>query len=406
MKWQKVVLAAFGLSILYYYAPMITLIAGAIMIAVFNRQEIKNLAGKSVSFAQILFLGFGIAIGTQAILTIVFGATFDSLVQAGGLFVALKNPAAIQAGVIKEVFALVIVFCATYLVVTALTPQRWVFKWAIVLSLVALVFQCFNVNAPLFAGSKGRHMMRLSALREEVLANIGSRMNGWGLHLNRDTFLNNHIADMPTAYFATQDAYLYLKDGDGVKRGEKVDLGSRWFHIVDGETIIDKATGISYESVASYNNETKRGFMRVDRMSKSSTIPKVVKKESPAPVPVEEAVEPVEATAVKTVMLSVPEELEMSRNTVTVKTGQWVPTGVATDFGDRVELAVPTKEDVERLSAQIDGGFISELRPKQTADGLWCAVLSFNAGGDNVSRHQIELQLKYGLPLNVAVQKL
>ena len=33
-------------------------------------------------------------------------------------------------------------------------------------------------------------------------------------------------------------------------------------------------------------------------------------------------------------------------------------------------------------------------------------VIVVNTGGDNVSRHQVELRLKYGLPLNVAIQVL
>lgn len=389
---------------------MITLVAGLIILAVYNREEIKNLAGKSVSFSQVLFLGFAVSVGVQAVLTIIFGASFDDLYQAGGIFVALKNPAAIQSGVTKEIFSLVIVFCTTYLVVTAPEPQRWVFKWAIGLSLVALTFQCWNVNV----GSQARHTMRLSLLREEILANIDSRIKGVGLSLNRDTVINEHSAEMPAAYYATADAYLYSRDGDDVKRGEEVEVGSKWFHLVDGEVLTDKATGVFYEPVASYDDETKIGWLRVDRMSKSSTAQKAVTVTTPASV-ITPVITPVVQQPITTapsnevVVPAVVEKkpVEKRSNSVTVTTGDWVATGIASDLGDRIEFGrFQTPDDVKRLEARINGGSIPSFIPCQTDDGRWCAILNFDTGGKNIERHQIELKLKYGLPLTVVVQKL
>ena len=253
MNWQKVVLFSFGLSIMFVYAPLITLLAGAILLAVYNGQEIKNLAGKGLTFAHVLFIGFIIAVTVQAVLTIVFGASFDALVQAGGWFNALKNPAALQGGVIKEVLALIIVFCATYLAVTA-PAKRWLFKLTMVASIAALMFQCWNVNYPLSAGSQARHTTRLSLLREEILSNADARLKKLGLVINHNTVLSEHAADMPAVYYATVDAYLYTKDGNGVKRGEPVVAGSRWFYLTDGETVTDVATGITYEPVAAYDD--------------------------------------------------------------------------------------------------------------------------------------------------------
>ncbi len=415
MNWQKIVLFAFALSIAFTYAPMITLVAGGIILAIYNREEIKNLAGKSVSFAQVLFLGFAIAVAVQAVLTIIFGASFDSLVQAGGLFAALKNTDAIQGAVAKEVFALIIVFCATYLVVSSPTPQRWVFKWAIGLSLIAIMFQCWNNS--LLVGSKDRHTMRLAALREEILANMDSRIKGVNSSLSHDTVLNEHSAEMPAFYYATSDAYLYSQEGDGVKRGEQVAVGSRWFHLMDGETIIDKATGVVYEPVASYDDETKHGWLRVDAMSKSPTAKKAVAVSAPTPIVATPTSSPViqkpvvtllKATKAETVALVQEQAVEKSGNQITVKTGEWVATGFAPHDDVRIELGrFETIEDVSRLEARIAGGFIpSDLNPKQTDDGRWCAVLNFATGGSNLARHQIELRLKYGLPLNVVVQKI
>lgn len=413
MNWQKVTILAFVLAIVNYYCWPIALVAGAILLFCYQGQEIKNLAGKGIGFAQVLFLSFVIAVAVHAVLTIIFGASFDILYQSVGLYNALKNPDAIQSGVAKEVFALIIVFCATYLVVSSPTPQRWVFKWAIGLSVVALMFQCWNVNA----GSQARHKMRLSLLREEILANFDSHIKGWGLSLNRDTVINEHSAEMPAVYFATPDANLYSKDVDGVKRGEEVAVGSRWFHLVDGETIIDKATGVVYEPVASYNDETKHGWLRVDAMSKSPTAKKAVAVSASTPVVATPTSSPViqkpavilsKATKAETVALVQEQAVEKGGNTVTVKTGEWVTTGFAPQDDVCIELGrFETMEDVSRLEARIAGGFIpNDLNPKQTEDGRWCAVLNFATGGSNLARHQIELRLKYGLPLSVAVQKL
>lgn len=407
MNWQKIVFFAFALSISFTYVPMITLVAGAIILAIYNREEIKNLAGKSVSFSQVLFLGFAVSVAVQAVLTIIFGASFEDLVQAGGLFTALKNPAAIQSGVTKEVFTLIIVFCTTYLVVTSPTPQRWVFKWAIGLSLVALTFQCWNVNV----GSQARHTMRLSLLREEILANIDSRIKSLGLSLNRDTVLNEHVAEVPAFYYATADAYLYFKDGAGVKRGEIVTVGSKWFHLIDSEIITDKATGLIYEPVASYDDETKHGWLRVDRLSKSVTTSKVASLPTPVTAPVvPTSVAPVNTSLpkvaeVETVQPVTP--VEKNSNSVVVTTGDWVATDIVPNFGDRIEFGrFQTPDDVKRLEARINGGIIPALMPRQTDDGRWSAILNFDTGGKNVERHQIELKLKYGLPLTVVVQKL
>ena len=414
MNWQKVVLLAFGLSIMFVYAPLITLIAGAILLAIYNGQEIKNAAGKSLSFIQVLALGFIIALTAQAVLTIIFGASFDTLVQAGGLLIALKNPDAIKVGVIKEVFALIIVFCMAYLVVTAPTPQRWLFKWAIVLSVIALMFQCWNNRFPLSDDSKDRYTDRLSLLREEVIANMGSRLDHWNSLLNHSTVLNEHTANMPTAYYATPDAYLYEKDGDGVKRGEKVKVGSRWFHLVDDEVITDVATGITYEPVAAYNDETKRGYLRVDRLSKNKPVIKTAvasvsppKSVSPPPLRIEIEITPPKEES-KPLINKEEIILADNSNLITVTTNEWVTTGIATNLGDRVELGrFPVSDDVKRLQARIAGGFPAiDLKPKRSSDGRWCAVLRRSDDNEEKNCHQIELRLKQGPPLMVTACKL
>ena len=144
------------------------------------------------------------------------------------------------------------------------------------------------------------------------------------------------------------------------------------------------------------------------------TTPKVVVA-STQPVQLSPAVATVKPVVVSAIVAE-PELLapspklvvEKNSNTITVTTGQWVTTGIATDLGDRVELGrFSTIDDVSRLEARISGGSIPrDLSAQQTSDGRWSAVLEFNTGGSNLNRHQIELRLKYGLPLKVAIQKI
>ena len=411
MNWQKVVLLAFSLSIMYVYAPLITLLAGAILLVIYNRQEIKNVASKSLSFIQVLFMGFIIAVTVQVVLTIIFGASFDILVQAGGWFNGLKDPDPLRIGVIKEVFALIIVFCATYLVVTAEKPQRWLFKWAMVLSLVALLFQCWNVS--LSAGSQARHTMRLSLLREEILANADARLKKLGLMLKRNTVLNEYAADMPAVYYAANDAYLYEKDGNGVKRGELIEAGSRWFYLTDGETITDAPTGITYEPVAAYEDETKRGWLRLDRISKSEP----VAKSKPMALPVIQSVlspaqnmasRPAVAVALAKVEPAVAAEaVGVDSDRVLAKSGVWTKSQVTLQFSDHLVLGpLAALEDVERLEVKLGGQLVPNCRSEKTDAGNWSVVLDLNAGGENGSCQSVELRLQYGFPLNVDVHKI
>ena len=398
--WINVVLSAFGLSVLFFYAPAITVVAGLILVVYYHNQEIANVAGKVVGFVQLLALAFITAVVTQVLLTIVFGASFQTLVASGGLLAALQNPAAITSAVTKEVLALVVVLCAVYLMVTATTPQRWLFKVAMALSLLALTFQCWNVGT---AGSQARHQMRLTLLTEEVLANISVRLKDFGLGLNRDTVFKEHRANMPTIYFALSDAYLYAKDGEGLKRGEPVKLGSRWFHLVDGQTISHNE--ISYLPVASFDDEKVTGWLRADRMSESE--PSTPKVEALTP-PVEElvAANPVKPAVVAPAVCQPSFDLaiengEISEELVEASVGQWIATRFIPRNGELVKLGYfESAEDINRLQARIGKKVLTKINPKQDGVGWYTDIM---VTGPNSANEPLEISVKRGLPLMVSV---
>lgn len=404
MNWQKVIGIAFGLSVMFTYFPVIAFLAGIIILAIYNRQDVKELAGKSVSFAQVLCLSFAIAVATQAVLTLIFGARFEYSMAVSGLFTALDNPDAIKALVAKEVFALIIVFCVTYLVVTSTRPNRWVFKLAIVFSLVALIFQCWHGS--LSKEQQNRHDGQLSLLRDAVIANVDSRINDVGLLLKRDTV----ISKQPACYYALADAHLYFPEGDSVQRGEPVKVDSKWFLLTVSDNIVDPVTGISYSPVASYDDETKTGWLRVDQMSKSPVTPPIasslsaIKAKSPI-VDQQEILDVVPLESVKQLKSSVLES-EKNSNAVVVSTGSWTPSGFDKRLGEKVQLGPFIGiEDINRLEVKVGDKISSSLKYLPTNDGL-IVVLNCSGVDDTVGLHPIELHLKYGLPLSVTVQKL